>query len=144
MKLQFGFRVFLPILLLALAALTACAQDTDATPSSQGLLPTASPVEPARPLTAAELETIDEFVAQQRSIEAEWAQFYQEFDIWREGLTACHPSAAGEALRDFAASFASITESARNLLRTSKHQGTGRYAHRRGRCGRGRIPGVAG
>lgn len=118
MKLQSGFRIFLPILVLALAVLTACAQDTE-TPAPQGLLPTVSLVEPARPLTAAELETIDEFVAQQQNIEAEREQFYQEFDNWREGLTACHPIAAREALREFAASFGSITDSARNLLRTS-------------------------
>ena len=119
MKLRLGFRIFLPILILTLVALIACSQDGDETPAPQGLLPTQSPVEPARPLTAAERATIDEFAGQQQSIGEEREQFYQEFDDWQANLTACHPGTAREALRDFAVSFGAITHSARDLRRTT-------------------------
>ena len=119
MKLRFGFRIFLPILILTLVALIACSQDGDETPAPQGLLPTQSPVEPARPLTAAERATIDEFAGQQQGIGEEREQFYQEFDDWQANLTACHPGTAREALRDFAVSFGAITHSASDLPRTT-------------------------
>lgn len=119
MKLRFGFRIYLPVLILTLVALIACSQDGDETPAPQGLLPTQSPVEPARPLTGAERATIDEFASQQQSIGEEREQFYQEFDDWQANLTACHPSTAREALRDFAVSFGAITHSASDLPRTT-------------------------
>ncbi len=119
MKLRFGFRIYLPVLILTLVALIACSQDGDETQAPQGLLPTQSPVEPARPLTGAERATIDEFASQQQSIGEEREQFYQEFDDWQANLTACHPSTAREALRDFAVSFGAITHSARDLRRTT-------------------------
>ena len=119
MKLRLGFRIYLPILILTLVALIACSQDGDETPAPQGLLPTQSPVEPARPLTGAERATIDEFASQQQSIGEEREQFYQEFDDWQANLTACHPSTAREALRDFAVSFGAITHSASDLPRTT-------------------------
>ena len=119
MKLRFGFRIYLPILILTLVALIACSQDGDETQAPQGLLPTQSPVEPARPLTGAERATIDEFASQQQSIGEEREQFYQEFDDWQANLTACHPSTAREALRDFAVSFSAITHSASDLPRTT-------------------------
>ena len=119
MKLRFGFRIYLPILILTLVALIACSQDGDETQAPQGLLPTQSPVEPARPLTGAERATIDEFASQQQSIGEEREQLYQEFDDWQANLTACHPSTAREALRDFAVSFGAITHSASDLPRTT-------------------------
>ena len=114
-----GFRLFLPILLLAMAALLACSGDGDATPAPAALLPTQAPVEPARPLSADELAAVEQFEEAMLDIEADWDSFYQEFDSWRTGLTSCHPSAARESLRDFAASFAAVSESARNLPRTT-------------------------
>ena len=119
MKLRFGFRIFLPILILTLVALIACSQDGDETQAPQGLLPTQSSVEPARPLTGAERATIDEFASQQQNIGEERERFYQEFDDWQANLTACHPSTAREALRDFAVSFGAITHSASDLPRTT-------------------------
>ena len=119
MKLRFGFRIYLPVLILTLVALIACSQDGDETQAPQGLLPTQSSVEPARPLTGAERATIDEFASQQQSIGEEREQFYQEFDDWQANLTACHPSTAREALRDFAVSFGAITHSASDLPRTT-------------------------
>ena len=119
MKLRFGFHIFLPIMVLALIATIACGQDQDETPASQGLLPTVSPIEPARPLTAEERSAIDEFVSLQQSIDEERERFYQDFDQWRADIIDCHPTSAQETLRGFAASFGAITESARNLPRTS-------------------------
>ena len=114
-----GFRLFLPILLLAMAALLACSGDGDATPRPAALLPTQAPVEPARPLSADELAAVEQFEEAMQDIEADWDSFYQEFDTWRTGLTSCHPSAGRESLRDFAGSFAAVSESARNLPRTT-------------------------
>ena len=119
MNLRFGFRILLPVLALAMTAMVACGQGSNETPAPQGLLPTVSPVEPARPLTAQERAAIEEFDDQQQAIAGERDQFYQEFDQWRADIIACHPDAAREALREFAASFSAITQSARSLPRTS-------------------------
>ena len=119
MKSRLGLSIFLPLLVLVLAASVACSQDREATPAARGLIPTVSPVEPARPLTADERAAISEFASQRQTIDGEREQFYQEFGQWRADLTACHPSVAHEALREFATSFAVISENARNLPRTS-------------------------
>ena len=118
MKLRFGFRLLLPILLLAMAALFACTGDNNQTPPPAGLRPTVQPVEPARPLSADELAAVRQFEDAMQDIEANWDSFYQKFDSWRSGLTSCHPNSAREALRDFAASFDAVTGAARNLPRT--------------------------
>ena len=119
MKLRFGLRLLLPILLLATAALLACAGDNNQTPPPAGLQPTIQPVEPATPLSAEELAAVQQFEDAMQGIEANWDSFYQEFDNWRSGLTSCHPSSAREALREFAASFAYVSDAAGNLPRTS-------------------------
>lgn len=118
MRVQFGFRVFLPFLLLILAAFAACGQQAAETTALPPLA-TEAPVEPARPLTQVERAAIDDFVSSQQSIDQEWAMLRQDFDGWRIDLAECHPSAAREALREFAASFTDITASARNLPRTA-------------------------
>ena len=118
MKLKFGLRLLLPILLLAMTALLACTGDNDQTPPPAGLRPTIQPVEPARPLSADELAAVQQFEDAMQDIEANWDNFYLGFDSWRSGLTSCHPNSAREALRDFAASFDAVTEAARNLPRT--------------------------
>ncbi len=122
MKLQLGFRLFLPVLLLAMVALLACSQDGDETPAPAALLPTREAVEPARPLTGDELAAVERFEQGVQAFEADWRQFYQEFDNWRSGLTSCHPSSARQALRDFAASFTVLADAARNLPRASNSQ----------------------
>ena len=118
-----GYRLFLPILLLVVAAVSlagiACAEDGGAPPATIGLVPTHIPVEPAKPLTAAELAAVEQFETAMLEIESDRDAFYDEFDSWRAGLVECHPSSAREALRDFAASFAAVSDSARNLPRTS-------------------------
>ncbi len=118
----FGFRLLLPILLLAMAAVfqagIACTGDSNQTPSPAGLRPTIQPVEPATPLSADELAAVQQFEDAMQDIEADWDSFYQEFDGWRSGLTSCHPNSAREALREFAASFDAVAEAARNLPRT--------------------------
>ena len=62
---------------------------------------------------------VDEFANQWQTIDQEWDQLHQDFDLWRAGLTSCHRSSVQEALQGFAASFADVTEQARNLPRTS-------------------------
>ena len=118
LKPGFGFRLLLPILLLAMAALLACTDDNNQTPSPAGLLPTIQPVEPVRPLSSDELAAVQRFEDAMQDIEASWDSFYQEFDGWRAGITSCHPNSAREALREFAASFDAVAEAARNLPRT--------------------------
>lgn len=121
-----GFRLLLPILLLAMAAVfqagIACTDDNNQTPPNGfqegGLRPTIQPVEPATPLSADELAAVQQFEDAMQAVEADWDSFYQEFDSWRSGLTSCHPNSAREALREFAASFDAVTEAARNLPRT--------------------------
>ena len=61
---------------------------------------------------------VDEFANQWQTIDQEWDQLHQDFDLWRAGLTSCHRSSVQEALQGFAASFADVTEQARNLPRT--------------------------
>jgi hypothetical protein len=118
MKSRFGRYLFLPLLALALAALIACSQDPDETPAPP-LFIAESPAESPRPLTDGEREAIGEFEGQLQTIDAEWDEFYQDFDDWRASLTACHPNLAHEALRDLAASYVAVTERARNLPRAS-------------------------
>lgn len=118
MKSRLGSRIFLPILLLALALMIACGQDQDEAPSSQAV-PTLLPPESARPLTQDERAAIDAFDQQLQAINEEWDEFYQELDSWRSGLDECHPTAAQDALRVFTASFSRVAEGARKLPRTA-------------------------
>ena len=118
MKSRLGSRIFLPILLLALALMIACGQEQDEAPSSQAV-PTLLPPESARPLTQDEQVAIDAFDQQLQAIDEEWDEFYQELDSWRSGLDECHPTAAQDALRVFTASFSRVAEGARKLPRTA-------------------------
>ena len=118
MKSRLGSRIFLPILLLALALMIACGQEQDEVPSSQAV-PTLLPPESARPLTQDEQVAIDAFDQQLQAIDEEWDEFYQELDSWRSGLDECHPTAAQDALRVFTASFSRVAEGARKLPRTA-------------------------
>ena len=118
MKSRLVFRIVLPILLLALAVLIACGQEQDEVPSSRAI-PTSPPPESSRPLTADERTAIDAFDQQLQGIDEKWGQFYQELDSWRSGLVECHPTAAQDALRAFAASFTQVAEGARKLPRTA-------------------------
>ena len=117
MKARFGFRLILPVVVLLLALLLACQQADDATPTPEPASPLASSAQTARPLTDSDREAISEFVNQQQAIDEERVSLYKEFEDWRSGLSECHPSAAQEALQEFAASFKSITEQARSLPR---------------------------
>ena len=122
MKVRFNSRLFLPFVLALLVVLLACGQDEGAStpPSATPSPPSAGTV---KPLSASDREAIDEFAARQQAIEGERQEFYQEFDEWRAGLTACHPSAAQEVLQEFAAEFAAVTGLARNLPRFSSTKG---------------------
>ena len=119
MKLKMGLPVFLPILALLLVAMVACSRESEGPAEPRTLEPTPVLVEEARPLTPTELAAIEDFDAKQQDISERWEEFYQDFDDWRAGLTSCHPNTARETLREFAATFASITDTARNLPRAS-------------------------
>lgn len=118
MKLRFGIRPFLPIILLGLAALLACTGESAAPPATPSQAPTALLVEPARPLSADEQSAVRQFEDALLEIEAKRDEFYGEFDGWRSGVVACHPSSAHEALREFAASFGEVADAAGSLPRT--------------------------
>lgn len=118
MKARFGSLLFLPAVLLLLALLLACRQ-AEATPTPEPAPPVASSAGTAKPLTESDREAIAEFVNQRQAVDEKRASLYKEFDDWRSGLTECHPSAAQEALQEFAASFKSLTSQARNLPRTA-------------------------
>ena len=114
-----GYRLFLPMLILVVAAFLACAEDGGAPTSKPSLVPTHVPAEPARSLSAPELEAVEEFEGALLAIESDRDVFYEEFDTWSTGLVSCHPSSAREALREFAASFTVVSDAARNLPRAS-------------------------
>ena len=118
MKARSGSILFLPAALLLLALLIACRQ-ADETPTPELAATVAPAVQAAEPLTPGEREAVDEFAKQQQSINEQRENFYTEFEDWRAGLTECHPSAAQEALQEFAASFKGVTRQARDLPRTT-------------------------
>ena len=118
MKTRFGYYLLLPALVFALALVLACG-DAESPATVPVTLPTASPPESAKPLSASDSEAIDEFATQQQAVGQEWDRFHQEFDQWRAGLTSCHRSSVREALQDFAVGFNAVTEQARDLPRTS-------------------------
>ena len=109
---------YLSSLLIALILVTACTgpADSESTPVS---LPTNPPTEAPMPLSAADLMAVDEFEALQQDINVEWDQFHADFDQWRATLSDCGDSAVRDALREFAVSFNSVTEQARDLPRSS-------------------------
>ena len=120
MKVQFGSRLFLLVMFLLLASMFACSKTGKLVPSTlTPASPDAASVQTAKPLTASDRMAMDEFVKKQESIDQEWDQFYQDFDHWRAGLTSCQRSSAQEALQDFAATFNSVTQQARDIPRTS-------------------------
>ena len=116
MKIRFGSLISLLLGSLLLASLVACSETTDTQPATP--LPDSSSVQAAKPLSASERMAVDEFANQWQTIDQEWDQLHQDFDLWRAGLTSCHRSSVQEALQGFAASFADVTEQARNLPRT--------------------------
>ena len=119
MKVRFGPHFCLLAVFLLLAAMLACSDTSDGTPTPSAPVTAAPSIQSAKPLTPSDRMAMDEFVKQQRSIDEEWDQFYREFDDWRVGLTSCHRSSAQEALQEFAAAFNDVTGQARSLPRTS-------------------------
>ena len=115
---RIGPYFFLSSLLVALILVTACTSsvDSESTPIS---LPTNPPTEAPKPLSAADLMAVDEFETLQQAIDVEWDQFHADFDQWRATLSNCGDSAVRDALREFAVSFNSVTEQARDLPRAS-------------------------
>ena len=122
MTKRIGPYLYLSSLLAALILVTACTgpADSESTPIS---LPTNPPPEAPKPLSAADLMAVDEFETLQQAIDVEWDQFHADFDQWRATLSDCDDSAVRDALREFAVSFNSLTEQARDLPRASTTRG---------------------
>ncbi len=118
MKLDLGsFRwPSLTLGLLTALALTACTQP-EATDSETA--PTEAPPIVAMPAMPTQEIPVSDFVGQYEAISEEWDLFHDDFDRWNAGLSSCHPNAMHLALNDFAVSFNSITEQARDLTRGS-------------------------
>lgn len=111
-------RLALLALSLILALVFIACTPSDA-PEPEGEPTIASPGAPAtaEPTGSQQAIPISEFVQQHAEISSEWDQFHGDFDQWSAGLSACHPDAMRGALNDFAVSFNSVTEQARNLTR---------------------------
>ncbi len=124
MKTRYGYCVLL-LLALSLLVLIACEQPGATQPeASPAEAESAPPVEPT-PLPAEVKMAVDDFAAQQDAIDSEWSLIRDDFDQWNSELTSCLPGSMREALNDFAISFNSVTERARNVSRT---QTTGELA----------------
>ena len=118
MKTRLASQLLLPAVVSMLVLVLAC-RDTGSPATVPVALPTEPPAQTAKPLSASDLEALDEFAAQQQAVGQDWDRFHQEFDQWRAGLTFCHRSSMQEALQEFAVGFNAVTEQARNLPRTS-------------------------
>ena len=116
MKSRFRTYLLLCAALLFLAFALAC-RGTSSPETVPVTLPTFSPPQSARPLSAGELEQLNQFSTQHQAIAQEWDQFHHEFDMWRTELTSCSRSSVERALQDFAVSFNVVTEQARDLSR---------------------------
>lgn len=117
MKLRLRWYVFLSAALLILASVAACRQGS-APERVPVTLPTASPTQSVKPLSASDLMQMEEFSTQRQAIEQDWDQLHRDFDAWRNGLTSCSRSSVEEALQDFAVSFNGITTRTRYLSRS--------------------------
>ncbi len=107
------------LVLLTLAAMVACGQDSDGDTGEAPAPPPTRAVESQRPLTGEERAAVADFATQLQSIEDEWALFYEDFDTWMSNLTECLPSTAQERLRGFGAEYSGVAAMARTLPRTS-------------------------
>ena len=118
MNKRTGLFLYLPSLFLALILVTACTSTVD-TESTAVTLPTDSPPQAPKTLSASELAAMDEFVIREQAIGVDWDLFHSDFDQWRATLTACDENAVQEALRGFVVRFNSVTEQARDLPRAA-------------------------
>ena len=118
MKLDFvSFRwPFLTLGLLAALAFAACTQPE---PTDSETPPTEAPPIAASATMPAQEIPVSDFVGQYEAISKEWDLFHDDFDRWNAGLSSCHPNAMHLALNDFAVSFNSVTQQARDLSRGS-------------------------
>ena len=118
MKLDFvSFRwPFLTLGLLAVMAFAACTQPE---PTDSETPPTEAPPIAASATMPAQEIPVSDFVGQYEAISKEWDLFHDDFDRWNAGLSSCHHNAMYLALNDFAVSFNSVTQQARDLSRGS-------------------------
>ena len=80
-----------------------------------------APAGPATPTPAPEqvTRTALDFATGHRDISQQWDRFHKDLDSWRQGLASCDPSSVRVALRGFAGASAGITQTARDLPRSS-------------------------
>ncbi len=90
----------------AQATITAVSQQVQGSPA-----PTAVP--------ESDLEAAKSFAQEYQAIKADLDQLHQEYDTWQAGLNPCTQSAVQGDLHRFAGDFSFITQSARDLTRTS-------------------------
>ncbi len=114
------------LLLLAMA----CSDDVSsqippgpATPDAQATITAVSQQGQGSPAPTAvpksDLEAARSFAQEYQAIMVDLDQLHQEYDTWQAGLNACTQSAAQGDLHRFAGDFSFITQSARDLTRTS-------------------------
>ena len=105
------------ILLLVLSI--ACQSNETPAPPSASESTTTGPT----PVPEQAKDVAQQFARDYGFIEKDWDTFHVEFDIWREGLVACDPSAAQQAFRGFASHFNDVNEQTLSLSRPSSVRG---------------------
>ena len=119
MKPRLGSYIILTAVISTLAVALACGDSGTPKVAAPVALPTEAPPLQPEPLSASDLEALDQFDTRQKAAGRSWDRFHQELDQWRAGLTACHGSSVRRALQDFAVGFNAVTERARDLPRAS-------------------------
>ena len=102
-------------------AVTA-APDAQATITAASRQPQTGPPPPTA-VPASAMEAAQGFASGYQDITASLAELHLDFDVWQAGLNDCTQTAVRTDLRRFAGSFASITQSARELTRASSTRG---------------------
>ncbi len=105
-------------IVLLLLSIACQSNETPASPSASEPI-TAGPT----PVPEQAKELAQQFARDHGFIEKDWDNFHAEFDTWREGLTACDPSAAQQAFRGFASHFNDVNEETLSLSRPSSARG---------------------
>ncbi len=90
----------------------------DATPIPTTKLPPAEARMPTpTPVPAEVKNTTTEFASGYAELSADWDKLHEDFQDWRQGLTACEASSVQITLHEFTGRFAAITAATRSLPR---------------------------
>ena len=93
-------------------------EDPQATIDAASRLPQSEPPTPTA-VSPSDLETARDFSQGYQTITSDLNQLHQRFDAWQAGLNPCTQSAVQTDLRQFAGRFASVTQAARELTRST-------------------------